>query len=1151
MCTGRSIPSRGLTRHPAASAHRLRLGPGVAAARCAPRARPAGSSGRAAPLGGRSVNCHDFTALAAVRYHLRDVAGERRILRFFGPRGDLLSALVPAPPGALRAAAPPVVAVFEASGDLRFRVELPEHPELIDAIAVGDELWLATPGALARRSLRDGAPLPAAPIGYLDAGGRFLQSSVAPHLPVWHAARPVLVRADPPGVEVPGPGGELILPIADGRWLLWQGGQLRLWRTIGEAWRRPLGDPAARPVDAQLLLDGRLVVLVQQRGARTEHVDSLEHRLVVAQVSDGAQNTQLRLPGATETLIAARRGLALARTGDRLSVIDLRFGRLIRELVLPEGTAEIAVDDGLQQLAIATADGLELVRPEALAASAPGGGAALAGEGEPVVIAQRVEAPPEPPAAEVMPASAAAAPASAAAASPAPSSPSPSLAALAALAEELLPDDPLVRLDPVTVTPTATAAEIARSIELRLQLVGARAAVAIAEGWDSGRIATPDPLRPPFADEVGGLLHLSSGREEAELALAINRLQAVEDAVLATEAARAGRLTPLEVLARDFGLTPVSAAILFAVAAPHLRGELARLYGILANDPGRPTVDEHLLNQLLGVAFGPEIARELDADRPLRRFGLVRVAGTERPFTALSVDPLVVRYIANLSPEGEPDQHLVVRAADRELEELQMPRALIGKALRFLASPRDAAPVRIAVRGRTGAGRHTLLAALAARAGRRLGVIDVATLPRDAGRLAQALEAALRRAMLRGLVPCVDGLELISSETPETKIGLASVLRQHPGPIALRLPAEAQVPLEPGYLLLDLPARSEVQRGASWTLALARQGVALAEPDALAGELAGRYRVGPGVIERVCAEVARRPDRPADAAAWVRELDDAVRQHLENRLGATARRVSRLASWADIVLPEDILDSLLELTARVRHRKTVYETWGFDRALTTARGITALFQGSPGTGKTMVAGVIARDLGLELYRVDVSRITSKWIGETEKNLGALFDAAEDGQVMLLFDEADSLFAKRTEVKTSVDRYANMEVNYLLQRLDSFEGIAILTTNFGNAIDPAFKRRLTYRVTFPFPDEEMREQLWRSLIPPQVPIQGTLDFPGLAQRFRLSGGYIRNAALRAAFLAAEEGGALTHDHLERAIRMEFREIGKLAESGTLE
>jgi SpoVK/Ycf46/Vps4 family AAA+-type ATPase len=181
----------------------------------------------------------------------------------------------------------------------------------------------------------------------------------------------------------------------------------------------------------------------------------------------------------------------------------------------------------------------------------------------------------------------------------------------------------------------------------------------------------------------------------------------------------------------------------------------------------------------------------------------------------------------------------------------------------------------------------------------------------------------------------------------------------------------------------------------------------------------------------------------------------------------------------------------------------------------------------------------------------VSRITSKWIGETEKNLGALFDAAEDGQVMLLFDEADSLFAKRTEVKSSVDRYANMEVNYLLQRLDSFEGVAVLTTNFGGSIDPAFKRRLTYRVTFPFPDDELREQLWRAHIPPQAPVAGAIDFGALARRFQLSGGYIRNAALRAAFLAADGNAQLSHDHLERAVRMELREAGKLSDSGTLD
>jgi len=176
---------------------------------------------------------------------------------------------------------------------------------------------------------------------------------------------------------------------------------------------------------------------------------------------------------------------------------------------------------------------------------------------------------------------------------------------------------------------------------------------------------------------------------------------------------------------------------------------------------------------------------------------------------------------------------------------------------------------------------------------------------------------------------------------------------------------------------------------------------------------------------------------------------------------------------------------------------------------------------------------------------------SKWIGETEQNLAKLFDAAEDGNTIILFDEADSLFARRTEVKSSVDRYANLEVNYLLQRIDSFEGIAILTTNFGTAIDTAFKRRLSIRLTFPFPDEDMREKLWRSHLPPDLPMAGDFDLTELARKYQMSGGYIRNVALRAAFLAAEEHSALTQAHLERAIKAEFREIGKIAESGILE
>ena len=605
-------------------------------------------------------------------------------------------------------------------------------------------------------------------------------------------------------------------------------------------------------------------------------------------------------------------------------------------------------------------------------------------------------------------------------------------------------------------------------------------------------------------------------------------------------------LIPLESLGRQFGLTPLAGAILMVVAAPHLRGDYARLYGILGNDPHRALCDEQLVVQLLGQANAEAVARELDRDRPLRRYGLVALSeALPRPFGGLTVEPLVVRMIRGLPLDSDPDPYLKPRYADRPLEELWTSSPSLRAAVHALL-PERSEPARLVIRGRVGSGRHSVLAALALRARRTLGLIDLSTAPRDPQRIAELLRVALRRAAVRGWMPCIDGLDHLLGEDLDLRHQLSALVREHPDPLAVRLLPGAQAPLDPGYLTIDLPVLDERSRERVWAQVVSRRQLPMPE----VSELAARYRIGPGVIERVCAEVTKGAT-PTDGAEATAAIDTAVRQHLENRIGTVATRVNRLATWADVILPDDILDSLVEMTGRVRHRKTVFEQWGYSRSMSTSRGITALFSGGPGTGKTMVAGVLARDLGVELYRVDVSRITSKWIGETEKNLGSLFDAAEDGQVMLLFDEADSLFAKRTEVRTSVDRYANMEVNYLLQRLDTFEGLAILTSNFGTAIDPAFKRRLSFRVTFPFPDDEMREQLWRSLIPPGVPRTADIDFAGLGQRYKLSGGYIRNSSLRAAFLAAEEGVPLSQDHIERAIRAEFRELGKLASTGTLD
>jgi len=251
------------------------------------------------------------------------------------------------------------------------------------------------------------------------------------------------------------------------------------------------------------------------------------------------------------------------------------------------------------------------------------------------------------------------------------------------------------------------------------------------------------------------------------------------------------------------------------------------------------------------------------------------------------------------------------------------------------------------------------------------------------------------------------------------------------------------------------------------------------------------------------------------------DVELGIRAVLDDKLGNFARRVDVTQKWDDLVIDRDQAQSITELIARIRQRRTMYEQWGFASKVGKGLGVSALFSGPPGTGKTMVAALIAQELHLELYQVDMGKLVSKYFGETEKQLGEMFDAAEAGHAILLFDEADSMFGKRTDVKSSNDRYANLETNYLLQRLESFTGICLLTSNHESNIDPAFQRRLSLHLRFETPDEDERAKLWLAMLP-DAPVAPNLDFAGLARRFEMSGGYIRNAALRAAFLAADEG-----------------------------
>jgi SpoVK/Ycf46/Vps4 family AAA+-type ATPase len=297
-------------------------------------------------------------------------------------------------------------------------------------------------------------------------------------------------------------------------------------------------------------------------------------------------------------------------------------------------------------------------------------------------------------------------------------------------------------------------------------------------------------------------------------------------------------------------------------------------------------------------------------------------------------------------------------------------------------------------------------------------------------------------------------------------------------------------------------------------------------------------RVSTWATSGVAAEAARARGSPSPD-----DLFAGARAQSGDSLAALAHRIEPRYGWKDLVLPLDSITQLHEICQRVAHRHRVLGEWGFDRKLSLGKGVNALFAGPPGTGKTMAAEIIANELELDLYRIDLAGVVSKYIGETEKNLDRVFSAAEDANAILFFDEADALFGKRSEVRDSHDRYANLEISYLLQKMEEHEGVAILATNLRQNLDDAFMRRVAFTVHFPFPDESSRRRIWEQIWPPETPLADDVNFDAMARRFRLSGGNIKNIALASAFLAAEDGARVTMAHLQQATRREHQKMGK--------
>jgi hypothetical protein len=597
-------------------------------------------------------------------------------------------------------------------------------------------------------------------------------------------------------------------------------------------------------------------------------------------------------------------------------------------------------------------------------------------------------------------------------------------------------------------------------------------------------------------------------------------------------------------LARRLGLAPTQADLFAVLLACETDPTAARIASYLTGN----TASGLTVDTLFEIVYRPRplgdatlrLHAELAPEGPARGLRFVVVDGADtRSFLGQGVrlHPRLTAWLLGrhgVAPElgaaatlVDPDDAPAV-PGDAEHAE---PLAQLRHAL-------EARGQLAVLHGAAGAGRELLVRAAARACGRPLLLI------RARGLEPGALVAAFRDAVLHGAVLAfADAEELFAGDgAPRLRACLAlyggTVVLMGVGGHVAQLAA-----MRPTVeLTLALPPYAR-------RLALWRHHLGAAQlSDAEWHEVSGLYNLGIGGISRAAAAARTlAAPRPVGRA----HVAQAVRQLFETDLATVARRVDVTQTWDDVVLPPDVVDAIVAIVDRVALRNEVLGDWGFGRKVGKGLGVTALFSGQPGTGKSMVAGLIARELGLDLYVIDLSRIASKWIGETEKNLARAFDAAEAGHVLLLFDEADSILGKRTvDVKSANDRHANLETNFILARLEQFHGVAIFTTNIASAIDPAISRRMSANILFPFPDLESRAELWRKMIPAEAPVAPAIDFVRLARTFELSGGFIRNVVLRAAFLAAREHRPISTDHLERSAHGEYGDRGALTSGGRL-
>ncbi|MFI9366435.1 ATP-binding protein [Kitasatospora sp. NPDC053057] len=594
-------------------------------------------------------------------------------------------------------------------------------------------------------------------------------------------------------------------------------------------------------------------------------------------------------------------------------------------------------------------------------------------------------------------------------------------------------------------------------------------------------------------------------------------------------------------LGAGFGLLPVDLDLLLVALAPDLDTRFEQLYGYLNDDLTRRRATVALALELCGLPGAGAGRFRFSARAPLIAGGLLEIAEPERPLLSRTLR-VPDRVTAHLLGDDEPDDALagLARRADPHTGADAQPVDRLSAAVAAAAAA--GGPVYLLDRG--GQAGPLAVAALAAD-GRPPLVVDAAALA-AAHPSTATVRVLAREARLGGGGVVLGPLDRLELERPERAALLRELCAQlGPVPLVVHGP---QV-WDPAWarespVVVTVPPPDARDRAGQWARALAAGGAPPSQEltEELAGAVAA-YRLDREKLERAAAVAARtaaaerRPVRAEDLRAAVRAQNAAG-------LARLARRIEPAVGWADLVLPAPTAGRLRELVLRARHRDRVLGQWRMRPGGGRGNGVIALFAGESGTGKTMSAEVVAAELGMELYVVDLSTVVDKYIGETEKNLDRVFTEAAQVNAVLLFDEADALFGKRSQVKDAHDRHANVETAYLLQRMESFDGIAVLTTNLRANLDEAFTRRLDVIAEFPLPDQAQRRLLWDRCLGPRLPRADDLDLDFCARHFELTGGSIRACAVSAAYLAAGTGAPLGMAQLVAAVVGEYRKLGRL-------